>query len=494
MAIGALFDPFKVFLILILFFIQAISYGATSLEGGWKGTWDTGMTQFRVALVFQKDSSGLRGTFNNIDEGQYELPLQKIKTTERSIRAELSTGEVFDLNLDPSGSRLEGTCRQVPGHFEKPGVLAPVRLSRGMDFLIPRMSPDGKVQILYSYLAPSKKSDDWEVGDLKGIRSDLLSVGLQKAVDGTFPHIHSVVVAQGGKLLVDEYFYGYGPEDEHPLHSVTKSVFSILVGIATGQGLLKPEESLYDHFPEYRTRPGWKAAKDKVTLRTLLTMTSGFACDDWKNSTACSWSMVDSPDWLDFSLSEPLDHEPGEHFAYCGACLTPLSVLLARQSRMTVPQFAQRNLFERLGIPSSPWMEGPQGVTPPAFGLKMRPRDLAKLGALYLQKGTWKGKEIVPKTWVEGSLSALVPASQTHGKGDYGFLWWAKDMKVRKKNLRVHFAWGVGGQYLFLVPALDLVCVVTAGNENDSRLGTNSLRLFEEYVLPTFIGPSSGQN
>ena len=171
--------------------------------------------------------------------------------------------------------------------------MSPIKLSRGMDFLVPRMSPDGKVQILYSYLAPSKKSDDWEVGDLKGIRSDLLSVGLQKAVDGTFPHIHGVVIARGGKLLVDEYFYGYGSEDEHPLHSVTKSVFSILVGIATGQGLLKPEESLYDHFPEYRNRPGWKAAKDKVTLRTLLTMTSGFACDDWKNSTACSWSMVD---------------------------------------------------------------------------------------------------------------------------------------------------------------------------------------------------------
>jgi len=250
---------------------------------------------------------------------------------------------------------------------------------------------------------------------------------------------------------------------------------------------------LFDDFPEYRGQRTWSAAKNGITVRSLLTMTSGLACDDWNDSTSCSWAMVDSPNWLDFSLDQPLAHEPGLAFAYCGACLTPLSVLLARKTGMEVPTFARKDLLEPLGMGPIVWMRGPHGVTPASFGLSMRPRDLAKLGLLYLRQGSWEGKPVVPSKWVEGSLCALVPASKTHGKGDYGYLWWSKDIEARGVEFRVHFAWGVGGQYLFLVPELDLVCVVLAGNENDSRLGAHSWELFKDLVLPAFVrnGPQS---
>jgi CubicO group peptidase (beta-lactamase class C family) len=200
--------------------------------------------------------------------------------------------------------------------------------------------------------------------------------------------------------------------------------------------------------------------------------------------------MVHSGDWLNFALSKSLAQEPGAHFAYCGACLVPLSVILEKTGGMAVPEFAQKFLFDPLSIHSAHWVEAPSGgatVVPVSFGLSMAPRDLAKIGLLVLNKGKWGGKRIVPEDWIRESTSLKVPRDQTNHKYDYGYLWWETEFNVGSRNLKAIMGWGVGGNYLFIVPEKDLVCVVTAGNTNDPQTAKGSLLLFQDYVLPAFF-------
>jgi CubicO group peptidase (beta-lactamase class C family) len=470
------------------------------LEGNWQGTLNLGISPFRVAIVIQKDDAGnFQGNFNNIDDGVYDQSFQRVSIKGNLFHAELPTGEALELQLDPGGNRLTGTLRQESLQsyqagegqqaFEHPRVGYPLDLSRGVDFLVPRMGREDRIQTSYKYHLPQKNSDGWEVGPFDAIKVKIIKIEeiITRILAGSFPHIHSLVIVKDGKLLLDEYFYGYGPQDEQPVQSITKSVFSILLGIASDRGLLHLEDKLYDSFPEYRLKPGWQEPKEEITLGMLLTMTSGFACDDWKDSRSCSWDMVKSPDWPAFSLSQPLSHSPGEHFAYCGACLTPLSAILARKSAMTVPAFAQKYLFNPLDIQTPRWMRGPQGITPVSFGLFLKPRDMAKLGYLFLKKGKWNGKQIISESWVERSTGmAQVSKTRTNRKDDYGLLWWERDIPVRGYRYPVFYAWGVGGQYLFVVPRLDLVCVITGGNYKSGKLGANAFKLFQDSILAAF--------
>lgn len=336
-----------------------------------------------------------------------------------------------------------------------------------MDYVVPRVGWDGKGVAEYNYQVPRRMSDDWEVEDLRksGIDIKKLESGINKILDEDISRVHGLVIVKQGKLVLDEYFYGYGPEDEHQLRSVSKSVFSTLFGIAQGQGLVDKIQKLYDFFPEYRSRPGWTAKKNKIDLGMILTMKSGFACDDWVTPNfSCLYDMFKSPDWLDFSLSKPLDHEPGEHFAYCGSCLTPLAAILSQKSGMSVPDFAQKYLYDPMGIKAHRWWMSPNGIAEIEGSHWLRPRDMAKLGLLYLNKGKWNGKQVLPEKWVEDATSLKVPKKETKWYGNYGYLWWLRPVSVRGKEFASYTANGLGGQFIWVVPDLDLVVVMTGGN------------------------------
>ena len=218
----------------------------------------------------------------------------------------------------------------------------------------------------YDYQMPQTLTDGWTVGDLRKspLDPERVSRGIDKILNRRFPNIEGLVVVQKGRLLLDEYFKGLGPGDSHQLQSVTKSVLSILFGIAQDRGLVATEDKLFDYFPEYRSQPGWKENKNQITLGNLLSMSSGLACDDWlPPGDNCNSEMWRSQDWLSYILTLPLDHSPGEHFAYSTSCMEPLGAILARKSGMTVPQFAQRVLYDPLGIEAHQWASGPNQVT-----------------------------------------------------------------------------------------------------------------------------------
>jgi CubicO group peptidase (beta-lactamase class C family) len=481
--------PVRVFFGAVLFLAAScLGAGPTENSGGtWEGEMGMGTHTFRVAFVLKE---GL-GEYHNIDDGIHGEPMT-LEWNGEKLRAQTTGGGTIELFPSQGGKLMTGVFRQGEGTDSQQSLVGenqnyPVTLHRGEDYLHPRLGPDGRERIDYEYAPPGKMPDGWEIGDLRLSRADPAKIqnAVQNILKSNFPYIHSLLLVKDGKLVLDEYFYGYGPGDPHPVMSVTKDVFSILFGIAENQGLCRPDQKLFDFFQDYHSRPGWDAAKDAITLESLLTMTSGLGCDDFKDSSSCSWKMFPSPDWLDFSLSLPLENLPGSRFAYCGACLSPLAAILEKQSGLKVNTFAQKYLFDPLGIQAPLWWEGPRDFHSPAFGLALKPRDMAKIGLLVLRKGEWSARQVVPKKWIGGSTAPHVPASLTGKKADYGYLWWERDARWHGKKLRVLDAWGVGGQHIFIVPDLDLVCVVTGGNYKDGILADNSFKIFHE-VLEAF--------
>ncbi len=477
------------FLLGLVFFLPYPSL-PHELAGTWQGILNLGLVKFRAALVI-KDSLQHEPEvfFNNIDDGLYDEPASLLSTSSQGIKVRLEKGQTLSLHLNAGKKLLEGSYLQAQGNFETDGQSVPLTLEAGKDYLFPRFDPNGQPITTYQFRPPQNLDDGLKIGILPS--KGLLGVesGIHKILDGSFPHIHGLLVAQGDQLLVDETFYGYKPQDPHPVQSITKSVFSLLFGIAQDKHLLQINQKLYDFFPQYRSQKNWDPRKNQITLGNLLTMSSGLDCFDWKDAQACSWGMVRSEDWLDYSLSKPLIQDPGSRFGYCGACLLPLSVILERVNGMTVPQFAQQNLFDPLGIHSAKWVQAPSAgttVVPVSFALSLSPRDLAKIGLLVLNKGKWDGKQIVSEDWIRESTSQKIPKDQTNKKYDYGYLWWKTEFKVRQKNASVIMGWGVGGNFLFIAPEKNIICVITAGNYNQPQEANNSLKLFQEDILPAF--------
>jgi len=311
-------------------------------------------------------------------------------------------------------------------------------------------------------------------------------VALEAALDdlGRAPGIYSVVVVRHGALVAERFWRG-GPETLHHLASVTKSVTSTLVGLAIGRGYI-PDVNV--PMVEYLPRELLPAdpAKDAITLRHLLTMTSGLDFDEdteWED-----W--LRAPDQAAYILDRPLEAPPGTLFHYSTPASHLLSIVLTEATGVPTEDFARSVLFDPLGISDFRWEKDHQGFQYGGHGLWLRTEDMAKLGVLFLDWGVWDGERVLSTGWV-GSASSLqvdlgAPFGPLHDIG-YGWLWWLDD------SLRwpVYLAWGWGGQFVFCVPALDMV-VATNANWN---VGASEANRQEEAILEVIAGeilPAAG--
>jgi CubicO group peptidase (beta-lactamase class C family) len=442
--------------------------------GSWRGVMGSGTHHFQVAFEFSEET----GFYDNLDDGIYDEPLT-FDTQDGELLAKTRGGGRLKLDYFPGCPSMTGTFTQGEGADGQESLVGngssyPITLTRGDERLHPRPVTT------YAYVPPPLKTDGLEVGDLREQPIQLQGFQnlIQNVLTGNEKHLHSLLVLKDDRLVLEEYFYGYGPDEAHPVQSATKRIFSLLLGPALEKGWLRPNQKLYDLFPDRRASTPWDARKDNITLKHLLTMTSGASCDDWDEDKGCSWDMVASGDWARFSFGLPLARKPGTRFAYCGACLSPLVELLERRSGMNVTAYADQVLFKPLGIESPAWWEGPNGFHSPAFGLSLKPRDMAKIGQLVLHRGKWKDLQVVPESWIAESTSKQVVG--TPGKRpDYGYLWWERNVIAQGRVRRVLEAWGVGGQYIFIVPDGGVVVVMTGGDTKDGRTSGRCWRLFK---------------
>lgn len=287
-------------------------------------------------------------------------------------------------------------------------------------------------------------------------------------------HIQSIVVVSHGDVVLEQYFRDRRAEDLSNLHSVTKSVLATLTGIAIGEGLLDLETTLGGVLPAELFDDPRKAA---ITVRQLLTMTSGLEPESPHDID----EIADRGEsWIAGPLAAPLRAEPGSTFLYNNGAAHVLGVLLARATSTPLARFAADNLFRPLGFEQFRWPADPEG-NPLGYGhLELRPRDLGRLGELYLRGGRAGGTQLVPESFVAAATTAATDGGLPESV-PYGYLWWIAEDAGHPS----FFAGGYGGQYVTVIRDLELVVVTTGDVDVLTDTSRNLRRLVAEVVIPT---------
>ena len=269
--------------------------------------------------------------------------------------------------------------------------------------------------------------------------------------------IHSLLVIRHGDVVLDASVFPFKTTEPHALFSVTKSFVATLVGIAIDQGHIKGvDQSIWDFFDPAATA-NMDERKQAITVRDLLTQTSGLGLTGAEDLQIYQLTASD-PSWVQFALDQPMAHEPGTVFNYLDANAHLLSAIVQQATGMTTLEFAQRNLFGPLGITDVTWMADPQGVYTGGDQLFMSPYSIAKLGYLYLHNGVWDAQQIVAAGWITAATSTYTPGDYWDG---YGYLWRNGKFVSRGAQHQGYLALGLSGQELWVIPDLDLVVVLT---------------------------------
>jgi CubicO group peptidase (beta-lactamase class C family) len=337
-----------------------------------------------------------------------------------------------------------------------------------------------------------KKSEtDWKTGDFTSKKANKNKLQLDEMEslisDKTFVNTHGVVVSKKGKTIYEKYFDGYNANTPHDTRSASKSLSSAVVGIAKDKGLFQSvDQSIFDFIPDdyqsFKTDE-----KAKIDIKSLLTMSSGLDANDSKrNSAANENTYQPTPDWLKTVLSASMINEPNTHANYGSA--NPFLLGIAMNSVVEEPLalFMDQNLFQPLGI--SNYIIQNDNVNQPYFGggMYLTPSQMLTFGELYLNNGKHKGKQIISKAWVKSSFTNYRNLENVNDKNGYGYLWWHKEYTVNGRTIKSIEARGNGGQYIFIVPELQVVAVITSGNYQSNK-SQQPEAIFEQYILPALV-------
>jgi len=320
-------------------------------------------------------------------------------------------------------------------------------------------------------------TEGWQTStpEAQGMDSEQLAALVKYIQDEEFP-IDSVLVVRNGYLVMDAYFAPFDADEPHELYSVTKSVSSMLIGIALDKGYIESvDQPVLDFFPD-TTFDNVDDLKESMTLEHVLTMTTGLDWDETAPYGSAENSLTEvirSLDWAKTVLDMPMIEEPGTQFVYCTGCSHVLSAIISETTDMSAEEFADEYLFGPLGIENLFWPSDPKGVSYGGFGLRLTAHDLAKLGYLYLNKGEWDGEQIVSAEWVETSTQNQLETLPENSAG-YGYQWWILPNDA-------YMAAGLFGQHIFVIPHLNMVVVFTS-DIRDNEVSPVDLVL--NYIIP----------
>ena len=340
-----------------------------------------------------------------------------------------------------------------------------------------------------------------EAAGFAGDLGDKLEWGIKS---GLLRGMHGVVVTRAGKVVFERYLEG---EDEawgvplgrvlfnantlHDIRSVTKSVVSLLYGIALERGLVPgPDAKLLAQFPEYADLID-DPQRSALTVEHALNMTLGTEWDEqlpYTDPANSEIRMEMAKDRNRFVLDRPIVAAPGTRWSYNGGCVALLGHLIARGAKTTLAEFARTALFQPLGITAFDWAKGTDGVESAASGLRMRPRDLARIGDLMLAHGALADAQIIPRAWLAAIAQPAIPADDGL---QYSRFWYQSAEPVPGISQPVSWlaGFGNGGQRLFVMPSLGISVVVTAGNYNTPYQWVAPSRIWREIVLRNLAQP-----
>lgn len=298
-------------------------------------------------------------------------------------------------------------------------------------------------------------------------------------LDGRYGGIDSILIARNGSLVLEEYFNGYHRHKKHDIRSATKSITGLLAGIAIDKGYLESADvPVYDYFTRYDRFDYWSGLKNDISVKHLLNMSGGWECNDHENSSQGNEArMYREQDWAKFILDLPMANTPGSVFSYCTGGVGVLGDVTGLAAGMDIAEFAAQYLFSPLNITQFHYRHDPSNRTHVGGQMHITPLGMLKIGQLFLNDGVWNGEQIVSAQWIAESKTPYFPW--------YSNLWWiwSGTIEATGADVMVHYASGNGGQYIFVVPAYDLVVVFTS-HEYDSPKAANGLRILINRIIP----------
>ncbi|MDX1586795.1 MAG: serine hydrolase [Balneolaceae bacterium] len=271
--------------------------------------------------------------------------------------------------------------------------------------------------------------------------------------------LRSLLIQQNGKRITEKYFRSGRPGKAMNTKSASKSIISLLAGIAVDKGYIQSvNDRISKYLPEYFESIS-DSAKHRITVKNLLTMQTGLETTSFYNYGA--W--VTSDDWISFALNQPMDDRPGGDMRYSTGTSHLLSVIISKASGMSTRDFANKYLFGPLDIEVGGWDRDPKGYYMGGNNLALTPEALMKLGQMVLNGGTWEGERIISKEWLANSFKTYTRSN--YNPYDYGYMWWNRKVA----GYDTYFAWGYGGQYIFIIPELQGVVVMMSSLANASQ-------------------------
>lgn len=356
----------------------------------------------------------------------------------------------------------------------------------------------------YEYKIPNELNDGWETASANDVGLDEekfveLVKYLNSSIDNQF---HSILIAKDNKLIFEKYFSGYkfdinsikseqdiiqfGVDTLHYLASVSKSITSLLLGIAIDNGAeISLDDTLLSYYPQYSAE--LIGEKSLIQLNHLLTMSAGLSWDestysygDPKNDVT---QLFVQSDPLQYILRKPIESLPGTKFSYNSGYTNIIADVLQLKTGVTFNQFAHNNLFSKLGIDSYKWEMINGNLIFASGGLYLTPRDLAKIGYVFLNEGKWLNTQIVSNGWIEQSFENYINPNYYYYSNGYGLQWWKNTFHTTYGSYECYFAAGWGEQFLYILPELDMEIVITGGYYFNNYIELSPHSIVNDYIL-----------
>lgn len=452
----------------------------------WRGDVRPLPDPFRLYLkVFRNEDGMLLAAFRDPDQN-------RVGGASRFRAARVQDKAIFSQPNESGGYDVafEATLLRQPDRLKLhwPDLGSDIELRRrtpdqARDFF-PR-PPDAPA---YRYKQPARLGDGWQTarGRDVGIDEAALTRAVQKIIDGDpaarAPSlVHSILVARRGKLVLEEYFFGFDRQTPHDVRSAGKTFASVMLGAARLQGArISPQTRVYELLASRGPFANPDPRKARITLAHLMTHTSGLACNDNDGDSPGNEDTLQTQtaqkDWWKYTLDLPMAHEPGERYAYCSANTNLMGAALTTATKTWLPEFFDRAVARPLGFGPYHWNLTPTDDGYLGGGAWLLPRDLLKVGQAYLDGGQWQRHRIVDRAWIAESTApriAISPATtglseeefgNFYGRGEDAYAWHLGAIRSGERTYRTFEATGNGGQILIVAPELELVAVFTGGN------------------------------
>jgi CubicO group peptidase (beta-lactamase class C family) len=466
-------------------------------NGGWRGMVHPLEERFTLYLrIFPNTDGTLLAAFRNPEQGSHGGAMQFKVTRDGDV-------VVFSAGETPLIAKLVNDRLQMFW----PDMNRVVELTRRTPSEAAGFFPHPAGEAKYVYQKPPSIGDGWPTERARDVGMDetMLTALIQRLIDSD-PSIrraalmHSILVAHEGKLVLEEYFFGFDRNHPHDLRSAGKTFSSVMLGAAMREGVrIAPETPIYLLLASKGPFANPDPRKAQITLANLMTHTSGLACDDndaqSPGNEGTMQMQKQQPDWWKYTLDLPMAHDPGSRYAYCSANINLVGAALTTATGTWLPELFERTVARPLQFGPHYWNLMPTGEGYLGGGAYLLPRDFLKVGQAYLDGGVWHGHRIVDASWITTSTAPhmhISPATtgidpkefgNSYGEGDDGYAWHLSDLKSGDRTYHAYAASGNGGQLLVVVPDADLAVVFTAGNYGQGGIWGK----FRDQIVPKDI-------